>query len=173
MEIEELKRHIEAVLFISGKAVQKQKLAELIGMPVKKIEEAVEQLKNEWNSGHGIILEEIGGGWQFSTRPEYANYILKLFPWKGTLKLSKSATEVLAIVLYKQPVTKAEINAIRGVDSQGPIATLLKNSLIKPSGRKNIPGKPRLFRVSENFYHIFGIKDSSDIPSWEELEAGE
>ncbi len=171
MEIEELKKHIEAILFISGKAVEKKKIAELTGEPLKNVEAAGEELKRDWNSGHGIVFEEIGGGWQFSTKPEYSSYILKLYPWRGTLKLSKPAAEVLSIILYKQPVTMAEINAIRGVDSQGPVATLLKNSLIKTSGRKNIPGKPRLFRVSENFYHIFGIKDESDIPSWEELEA--
>ncbi|MCD6412953.1 MAG: SMC-Scp complex subunit ScpB [Elusimicrobia bacterium] len=170
METEELKKHIEAILFISGKTVKKRKLAELTGASEKQIAEAAECLQNEWNSNHGIILEEIGGGWQFSTKPEYADYVLKLYPWKGNLKLSKSAAEVLSIILYKQPVTKAEINAIRGIDSQGPIATLLKNSLIKTSGRKNVPGKPRLFRVSENFYHIFGIKDETDIPSWDEME---
>jgi len=88
------------------------------------------------------------------------------------MRLSSSAAEVLSIVLYKQPVTTSEINEIRGVDSTGVIATLLKNNLIKYSGRKDAPGNPRLIRINEPFYHIFGIRDVSDIPSWRELGGG-
>lgn len=169
METPELKKIIEVILFISGKSISKDRLAKITDVPKTHIEEAVDLLKQEWNSDHGVFIEDIGSGYQISTRPEYADYILKLYPWKGSLKLSPPAAEVLSIVLYKQPITKPEINAIRGVDSQGIISTLLKNSLVKYGGRKDAPGKPRLLRINETFYHVFGIKDSSDIPSWEEL----
>jgi len=170
METAELKKTIEALLFISGKAISKDRIATVTDSRPVAVEDAINELKLEWNSGrHGVFIEEIGGGWQISTRPECADYIIKLYPWKGVLRLSPSAAEVLSIILYKQPVTKAQINEIRGVDSQASVATLLKNSLIKYSGRKKAPGNPRLIRISENFYHIFGIRDISDIPSWKDL----
>jgi len=169
METNELKKVIEVLLFISGKSVSKEKLAEIAGVSRAQIEETVTALKQEWNSNHGFFIENIGAGFQISTRPEYSGYILKLFPWKGSLKLSPASAEVLSIVLYKQPITKAEINAIRGVDSQGVISNLLKNSLIKYGGHKKTPGQPRLLRINDTFYHVFGIKDSADVPSWEEL----
>ncbi|MBU4134758.1 SMC-Scp complex subunit ScpB [bacterium] len=169
METAELKKTIEALLFVSGKGISKKKISEITETPTEKITETVNALKQEWNSNHGVFIEEIGGGYQISTRPEYSPHILKLYPWKGVMRLSSSAAEVLSIVLYKQPVTKAEINDIRGVDSVGVIVTLLKNNLIKYSGRKNTPGNPRLIRINDPFYHIFGIRDISDIPSWKEL----
>ncbi|PIV18019.1 MAG: SMC-Scp complex subunit ScpB [Elusimicrobia bacterium CG03_land_8_20_14_0_80_50_18] len=172
METAELKKTIEALLFVSGKGISKKKIAEITEMPQEKISETVNALKQEWNSNHGVFIEEIGGGYQISTRPEYSPAILKLYPWKGVMRLSSSAAEVLSIVLYKQPVTTSEINEIRGVDSTGVIATLLKNNLIKYSGRKDAPGNPRLIRINEPFYHIFGIRDVSDIPSWRELGGG-
>ncbi len=169
MDTAELKKTIEALLFVSGKGISKKKLSEITETPADKITETVNALKQEWNSNHGVFIEEIGGGYQISTRPEYSPHILKLYPWKGVMRLSSSAAEVLSIVLYKQPVTKAEINDIRGVDSTGVVATLLKNNLVKYSGRKDTPGNPRLIRINDPFYHIFGIRDVSDIPSWKEL----
>ncbi|MCD6310958.1 MAG: SMC-Scp complex subunit ScpB [Elusimicrobia bacterium] len=169
METAELKKTIEALLFVSGKGISKKKISEITETPMDKITETVNALKQEWNSNHGVFIEEIGGGYQISTRPEYSPSILKLYPWKGVMRLSSSAAEVLSIVLYKQPVTKAEINDIRGVDSSGVIATLLRNGLVKYSGRKDAPGNPRLIRINNPFYHIFGIRDISDIPSWKEL----
>ncbi|MBU3955442.1 SMC-Scp complex subunit ScpB, partial [bacterium] len=115
METAELKKTIEALLFVSGKGISKKKISEITETPTEKITETVNALKQEWNSNHGVFIEEIGGGYQISTRPEYSPHILKLYPWKGVMRLSSSAAEVLSIVLYKQPVTKAEINDIRGV----------------------------------------------------------
>jgi len=173
MDNTELKNIIEAMLFISGSGVSAQKIASITEEELSKVNSVLSEIEKEYAQNHGIFLEQVGGKWKFTTKPQYAPWLLKLYPWKGILKLSPSAAEVLSIILYHQPITKAEINEIRGVDSSGPIATLLKHSLIKISGRKDVPGRPHLLRVSEKFYSVFGIKDASDIPSLDELEAEE
>ena len=103
------------------------------------------------------------------TKKEYSEWIKKFLKRELTLHLSPQALEVLAIILYRGPITRPEIDSIRGMDSSGVIRTLLEKKLIKLAGRKKVPGRPLLYRVSDKFYQYFGIKDTSDLPSWEEI----
>lgn len=166
MPLEEI---AEALIFVSGAGISEEKISQIAGAPISDVQKSLENLEKKYATGYGFFLEKTGGKWKFATREEFADKILALFPEKGTLRLTPSAAECLSIILYKGPITKAEINEMRGVDSTGPLSTLLKHKLIKVSGRKNAPGKPKLLKISDDFYSVFGIRDEADIPSWEEL----
>lgn len=130
-----------------------------------EVPEVVSELR-EMLEGTGLMVEEVGGGYKMVTRPEYAEYVKRLKPPKRE-KLSRAALETLAIVAYRQPITKAEIENLRGVRSEGPLFTLLQRQLIKPVGRKKAPGKPVMYGTTEKFLEIFGLRDLSELPPLE------
>ncbi len=165
----ELLLAIEAVLFAAGRVVTLKELRSLF--PQEKpgrIKEALEELKREY-AQRGVVLREVAGGYRFETREEFAPYLRRL-KLGAPPKLSRAALETLAIIAYKQPVTKAEIEAIRGVDSGGALRALLEKGLIKISGRKEIPGRPLLYATTARFLEVFGLKDLSELPRLKELE---
>jgi segregation and condensation protein B len=122
------------------------------------------------NSNRPYQIVEFGGGWQFATRKEYGRFVNQFFKTKFNRRLSNAALEVLAIIAYKQPITKAEIEQIRGVNSNEVVNSLLEKSFIKIAGRKNVLGRPLMFEVTSDFLRSFGLKSLDDLPKIKEFE---
>jgi segregation and condensation protein B len=133
---------------------------------------AIEELIAEYSSdSHGIELRQIAGGYRMSTKPEHHDLVRSFAKsLKPPIRLSLPALETLAVIAYKQPVTVPEISEIRGVDASGVIATLLDRKLITTSGRKEVIGRPILYKTTKEFLLRFGLKDVSELPSMEEFE---
>ncbi len=159
---------IEAVLFAAGRAVSLKELAHILEVSSEEVKEALKALQEHYQD-RGVTLREVGGGFRFETRSEFAPYIRRL-KLGNPPRLSRAALETLAIVAYKQPITKAEIEAIRGVDSAGALKSLLEKGLIKIAGRKEVPGRPLLYATTRRFLEVFALKDLSELPSLKELE---
>ncbi|MCL2389231.1 MAG: SMC-Scp complex subunit ScpB [Elusimicrobia bacterium] len=173
MEISELKKILEALLFVSEKPltltdiknVFKDQTADL-----DIIKTALGELEAEYKAlDKPYEIKFIADGWVFSTKSEYSAWIKKLFKEKTVLKLSPSALETLAIIAYKQPITKAEVEAIRGVDTGGVIDTLLERKLVKITGRKEALGRPLLYGSTQEFLRHFGLSHLSELPLIENL----
>jgi len=172
MEFSELKAAVEALLFVSDIPVSIKRLREVLGEEVEhgELRDAVSSLLIEYDSpGRGVRISELAGGYQITTRPEYAQYVKKLQKIKPP-KLSSQALETLAIIAYRQPLIRAEIEAIRGVNADGVIKTLMERRLIKIAGRQDVPGKPIMYATTQEFLLYFGLKDLSSLPSMRELE---
>lgn len=167
----ELKRVLEAIFFSYPEPLGIKDLQRLLPEWNKEdLEKALKELIRDYESfGLSFKLEEVAGGYQFRTLPEYAPWVRrakKVTP----LRLSKAALEVLAIIAYKQPITRAEVESIRGVDSGGVIGSLLEKGLIKPLGRKETPRRPLLYGTTNKFLEVFGLKSLEDLPSLREIE---
>ena len=118
----------------------------------------------------GFELAEVAGGWQFRTRPDYHGYITRHIKTR-TAKFSQSALETLAIIAYRQPITRAEVEHLRGVDCGGVIKSLLEKHLVRILGKKDIPGRPLIYGTSKEFLEIFGLKDLKSLPTLKEIQA--
>lgn len=178
MEDHELKSALEALLFVAGGPVQIDRLAGVFdGVPKERLETAINTIKDEYNArGAGIMLVEVAGGYQLVTRPEHAGWIRKFRTVKTSTRLSRPALETLAIIAYKQPITRTEVEAIRGVNIGGIIRNLMERRLVKIVGKKDVPGKPMLYGTTVEFLQYFGLKDLSALPTlkeFQELEASE
>ena len=168
MEISDLKKVIESLLFVSDKpllireirAVVKEELPKNV-----KLEDIMQELQQEYvQLNRAYELKFVADGWTFATKPEYSSWIKKLLKEKTILKLSPSAMEVLAIIAYKQPITRAEIDNVRGVDSGGVIDTLTDRKFIKIVGRKETLGRPLLYGTTQEFLRHFGLSHLSELP---------
>jgi segregation and condensation protein B len=137
-----------------------------------EVRAAIEELASDYSSeAHGIELRQIAGGYRMSTKPEQHDLVRSFAKsLKPPIRLSLQALETLAVIAYKQPVTVPEISEIRGVDSSGVIATLLDRKLITTSGRKDVIGRPILYKTTKEFLLRFGLKDVNELPSMEEFE---
>src|SRR6185312_15671337 len=138
----------------------------------KRVREIIEQLAAEYDSAdHGLEIRQIAGGYRMSTKPEHHDAVRAFAKsLKAPIKLSLQALETLAVIAYKQPVTAPEISEIRGVDSSGVLATLLDRKLITTAGRKQVIGRPIMYKTSKDFLLRFGLKDVGELPSLEEFE---
>lgn len=168
----ELTKHVlEAILFAADQPLSVAKLAQLSPGPVEaaSLQEALEELAADYE-GRAVELRQVAGGWQFCTRPEYGDWVRRFLQAEARQKLSRAALETLAIIVYRQPITKTEIEALRGVDSSGVLKTLLERRLIKVLGRKRVIGRPMLYGSSREFLQYFGLKDLTDLPRPEDLE---
>jgi len=173
MEQQEIKNIIETLLFITDEPISIEKFKDVFLNEIteNQILESIQQIKQEHISSNSPIeLKEIAGGYQFATKKEYGPWIRRLFKEKITLRLSPPSLETLSIIAYKQPITRAEIEEIRGVDSSGPLETLLERKLIRITGRKETVGRPLLYSTTKEFLRYFGLNSLSDLPSLEELE---
>ena len=172
MDEKEIKAIIEALIFVSGEPITLNRLKDVIeGVDKKSLERLASELKDEFNKEYrGLQLVEIANGYQLTTRSEYANWVKKLNKIKVSTKLSKPAMETLAIIAYKQPIIKPEVEKIRGVDSGGVIKTLLERKLIKIIGRMDIVGKPMMYGTTPEFLQYFGLKDLTDLPTLKEFQ---
>jgi segregation and condensation protein B len=169
MEI--IKAVIEALIFASDTPLTPEKIRVVFPEAEKtEIKEIIDQLILEYNERNGgIFLQEVAGGFQFRTNPELGQWIKKLKSTKPH-SLSPQAMETLAIVAYKQPIVKSEIESIRGVDVGGPLKSLLDKKLVRIVGRKDVPGKPIIYGTTRRFLEVFNLKDLLDLPNLRELK---
>jgi segregation and condensation protein B len=173
MEISEVSQILEALLFVSERPLNLKELKELIKTDyadTDNIENILNELKEKFaNSNKPYEIKFVADGWTFATKPQYSPWIKKLFKEKSVLKLSPSALETLAIIAYKQPIMRAEIDEVRGVESSGVIDTLLDRKLIKVTGRKEALGKPLLYGTTQDFLKHFGLAHLSELPLIEDM----
>ena len=169
--MENIKAVIEALIFASDAPLALEKIRIILSDIEKtEIKEAFEKLVLEYNERQGgIYLQEVAGGFQFRTRPELSPWVKKLKSTKPH-SLSPQAMETLAIVAYKQPIVKSEIESIRGVDVGAPLKSLLDRKLIRIVGRKDVPGKPIIYGTTRKFLEVFNLKDLMDLPNLRELK---
>lgn len=172
MEDHELTAVLESLLFVSGDPISAKRLTEALeGVSLDRVRNALDALTKNYNaSGRGLHIVEVAGGYQIATRPECAPWIRSLEKIKAATRLSKSALETLAIAAYKQPVTRGEIELIRGVDSAGVLRTLLDRRIIKIVGRREGVGRPILYGTTQDFLRFFGLKDLSELPNLRDLK---
>lgn len=170
MEQEELQKVVETLLFITDQPLSLGRLGQITGVKdADLIKETVAGLQKHYGERNcGIQILEAGGGFQMATKPEFSSWIRKLFHDKLAARLSAAGLETLAIISYKQPITRAEIETIRGVEVIGPLETLLERRLIKVVGRKETVGRPLLYGTTTEFLRQFGINDISDLPIFED-----
>jgi segregation and condensation protein B len=168
---EKAKYIIECLIFASEVPLTIEKIKDVLeDTPKKELKELVKELMEDYhNLERGIYIREVAHGYQFCTKPEYAHVIHKLRKSKP-YHLTQPTLETLAIVAYKQPVTKAEIELVRGVDCTGVLKTLLEKKLITFQGRKDVLGKPFLYGTTSRFLEVFGLTDLSSLPSIEEIK---
>ena len=169
-----LKNIIESLIFVSDTPLPLDRIQKTVPhADIHEIRSAVEILVQEHESREGgFFLKEVAGGYQFRTRPEYHEWIKNLIQ-PNPVRLSKAALETLAIVAYKQPIIRNDIEHIRGVDCGGIIRTLMERKLVRILGRKDIPGRPLIYATTKYFLEFFDLKDLKDLPTPKEIEAME
>ena len=166
----ELTGALEAVLFASGDPVSAQQLMEIFGIDIENLDELVEALKKSLDErGSGIMVQHVAGGWQLATRQELFNYVEKLTETKEK-KLSAAAMETLSIIAFKQPITKQEVEHIRGVHVEKVLAKLIELELVRELGRKDVLGRPILYGTTDNFLKCFGLNELTDLPDLPTVE---
>lgn len=168
---EETRRTIYAMLFASDRPLSPGRLAEALGdIDPEIVTNLLAELRDDIaDQGLPYQIREIAGGYQLTTKPEFAPFIRRLFQLKKKNKLSKAVLETLAIIAYKQPVTRPEVESIRGVSVSHAFGQLMDKRLIKAVGVSEAPGRPRLYRTTEEFLLHFGIRSLKELPSIEEL----
>lgn len=177
MDIEQLMPHVEALIFASERPITQMELTDLLGQALEEVLEAdrvstcIEAIREKYEAAYyPFQLREVGGGFQFLTKKEYHKTVLQLNGDKHIRKLSTAAMETLAIVAYKQPVTKSEIEFIRGVSSDYSVQKLLEKELIVISGRKeDVVGKPLTYNTSKSFMDYLGINSPAELPQLKEI----
>lgn len=170
---ETLKALIEAIIYVAPEPVSLDAIAKsLEGEDPGRVKAKLDELVQEFErADHGIEIRPVAGGYRFSSKPEHHEVLRKFVKsLKPPVRLSKPALETLAVIAYRQPATVPEIEAIRGVDCGGVIHTLLERKLVVTSGRKNVVGRPILYRTSKEFLVHFGLKDVGELPSLKEFE---
>ena len=171
MERDELKSIVENVLLAADQPVHVDELEKIFLNTAEKneLQLILEELKEEYQSRNLQILE-VADGYQLCTRHEFNDWIRKFLKLDRSSRLSQPSLDTLSIIAYKQPLTRQEVDDIRGVDSSGVIKTLLEKKVIGPAGRKKVPGRPIMYRTTQKFLEYFGLKDLSDLPTLEDLK---
>jgi len=173
MEISEVKQVLEALLFVSERPLSLKELKDAVKedyADTANLENLLKELQAEYeNLNKPYEIKFVADGWTFATKAFFSPWIKKLLREKSVLKLSPSALETLAMIAYKQPVTRAEIDELRGVESSGVISTLLERKLIKIVGRKEVIGHPLLYGTTQDFLKHFGLAHLSELPLIEDL----
>ena len=171
-DLEDIKATFEALLFVSHDPLTMEKLGSVLeGVSKSTLKTTMHMLQAEYDQvGRGLQITEVAGGFVMATRPEQRDAIKRLSKAKTLTKLSRSALESLAIVGYKQPITRGEIEKIRGVETSGVLRTLLDQKLIRIVGRQEVPGRPMLYGTGKQFLQRFGLRDLRDLPPLKELK---
>ena len=165
MENKNIQCAIEGILFAAGEPVKSAKLAAVLETDIETVDEAVKILKYNYDTDlRGLMIIEIDGGYQLCSRPEYYTYIQEILGEQRRQALSNAAMEALAIIAYKQPITRGQVEYIRGVNSDGAINRLVERDLIEEKGRLDAPGRPILYGTTQNFLRCFGLKNPQDLP---------
>ena len=166
-----LAAQVEAVLFLAVSPVPSGELQSVLGVSGGEVSSALSELAAHLEGGHGLVLRSVAGGWVLETNPHFAE-VLALFrdtSRRGRVRLSRAAVETLAVISYNQPVTRSEVEELRGVRSERVIETLLSHGLVRIAGRKKASGSPLLYRTTPRFLELFGLEAIADLPSLEEL----
>ena len=160
---------VEALLFASDAPLEAERIREVLDLEnVAAARELVGQLVARYEAdARGLAIMEVGGGWRMVTRPELAPWLVRLARARTRVRLSRPALETLAIVAYKQPVSRPEIDAVRGVNSEATLDNLLERRLIRIAGRKEAPGRPFVYETTREFLVAFGLRDPGDLPKIE------
>jgi len=171
MERDEIKSILESLLFVADGPQSVQRLAEVLDQVDRQ---TIQSVLSEWQDeieaqGRGVRLVEVAGGYQLRTPKANADWVKKFLGGRPA-RMGKATLETLAIVAYRQPITKAEIEAIRGVDVDGVITTLLERSLIRAVARKDVPGRPFLYGTTPEFLQLFNLRDLSELPTLKEMD---
>jgi segregation and condensation protein B len=171
MEREDIKSIIESLLFVADGPLTIQRLSEVLeGVEKEDVRSTLEELQAELeNSRRGVRLVEVAGGYQLRTAKVNAEWVKKFLGGRPA-RMGRATLETLAIIAYRQPITRAEIEAIRGVDVDGVINTLLDRSLIRAVARKDVPGRPFLYGTTPEFLQLFNLKDLTHLPTLKEME---
>jgi len=171
MDRESRKRIVEALVLGAPEPVSAQKIAEVVpGLEAEDAVALIAELGREYEEqGRAFEIWEVAGGYQLRTRPEYASY-LRLLHRERPLRLSRAALETLAVVAYRQPVTRAEIEAVRGVEVDAVIRSLLDRQLVRIAGHREVPGRPMLYATTKRFLEVFGLGRLDDLPTLREME---
>ena len=172
MEDAHLQAVLEAMIYVSEEPLTIAQMAGAVGQPAARVQAILAQLVTEFEKPeHGLSIREVAGGFKMATKPEHHETVREFVKsLKPPLKLSLPALETLAVIAYKQPVTAPEIMEIRGVQGAGVLKTLLDRKLIMVAGRKNVIGKPILYKTTKEFLVQFGLKDLGELPSLKEFE---
>jgi segregation and condensation protein B len=169
--MDSLKNIIECLLFVAEEPLTVAAIRSVVDIAdTAEIRQALKALAGEYAERNGgFLLKEVAGGWQFRTRPEYTEW-MKRFLKPHPPRLSKAALETLAVIAYKQPIIRSEVEAIRGVDCGGVLRMLMERKLIRILGRKEIPGRPLIYATTKMFLEVFDLKDLKDLPTPKEIE---
>jgi segregation and condensation protein B len=168
----QIKAVLEAIVYITDEPLTKVQIATALGQPPELIERLLAELAAEYERPeHGLTVREVAGGYKMGTKAEHHEAVRAFVrSLQHPLKLSLAALETLAVIAYKQPITSPEVMEIRGVQGAGVLKTLLERKLIAAAGRKNVIGKPVLYKTTKEFLIQFGLKDVSELPSLKEFE---
>jgi segregation and condensation protein B len=171
MEHEDIKSIIESLLFVADGPLTIQRLGEVLeGVEKEDLRSTLDELQSELeNSRRGVRLVEVAGGYQLRTAKVNADWVKKFLGGRPA-RMGRATLETLAIIAYRQPITRAEIESIRGVDVDGVINTLLDRSLIRAVARKDVPGRPFLYGTTPEFLQLFNLKDLTHLPTLKEME---
>jgi len=170
MQDTEIKKIIEALLFASPEPLTQVKVNGVFDPDTPNLSDIVNQLNEQYvNNDHAFEIKQVSGGYQLVSKKEYEYFIRRMLNRSGRLTLSPAALDTLAIIAYKQPIGRFEVDAIRGVDSSGVLKTLLKRNLIKIKGRDSGPGRPLLYQTTPTFLEHFGLNRLSDMPKLKEI----
>jgi segregation and condensation protein B len=172
LEDAQLRAVLEAIIYVADEPLSLAQIAASLQQPQERIRQLLDQLIAEFQKPeHGILIREVAGGYKMATKPEHHEAVRAFVKsLKPPLKLSLPALETLAVIAYKQPVTAPEIMEVRGVQGAGVLKTLLDRKLIAVAGRKNVVGKPILYKTTKEFLIQFGLKDLSELPTLKEFE---
>ena len=156
---------IEGILFAAGEPVKTAKLAAVLEIEMEAVEEAISLLKYDYDTNErGFMIIDIDDGYQICSRPEYYNYIQIILGDQRRQALSNAAMEALAIIAYKQPITRGQVEYIRGVNSDSAVNRLVERGLVEECGRLDAPGRPVLYRTTQGFLRCFGLSSPKDLP---------
>ncbi len=169
IEDKELYNAIEALLFVAGDPVSTDRLSEALNIPISDLEEFMPKMMDEYNyERRGIKLIKLENSYQLTTRSEYFDAVVRMVTHKQKQVLSPATLEVLSIISYNQPITKAAIEKVRGVDSSHSLTRLLERELIEQRGRLNAPGRPVLYGTTDEFLRCFGLQSLEEMPNLED-----
>ncbi len=165
MEIDKMKAIIEAILFASGRPVEIKELISALELPEEDIIQIIESMKADFQEANrGIEIIKVESGYTLCSKKEYYDYIYPLFDNRAKPNISNAAMETLAIIAYNPKITRAEIESIRGVNSDATIYKLLEYNLIEDAGKSDLPGKPTVYQTTEEFLKTFGISNLDELP---------
>ncbi len=165
MKIEESKAIIEAILFAAGRKITTTEFATILEKTPEEVDSIMQNLKNDYrDDSRGIELLKVNDGYELSTKKEYYDYIVQVFDNRSKPSLSAAALEVLSIIAYNSRITRAEIEAIRGVNSDGTLYRLMEYHLIEEAGKLDAPGKPTTYKVTDDFLKMFGLSSLDELP---------